>query len=139
MTSGGQRHRVVVADDVADVRLLLVTTLELDGQFEVVGEAGDGNAAITLARTLQPEAVVLDLVMPTMDGLSAIPAIRSAAPGVSVVVLTAMDQPEMSEAALARGAHACLGKAVAFYGLVPVLRSLLVAPHTAVEGRLPVN
>ena len=123
-----ERHRVVLADDVADVRLLLATTLELDGRFEVVGEAADGADAIATARRLQPDAVVLDLVMPTMDGLSAIPEIRAAAPGCRVVVLTAMDEADLAEAALLRGAHACLGKTLAFYELVPVLQGLLETP-----------
>ena len=122
------RHRVVLADDVADVRLLLATTLELDGAFEVVGEAADGVEAIATARSLQPDVVVLDLVMPRVDGLSAIPEIRAAAPGCRVVVLTAMDDMDLAEAALVRGAHACLGKGVAFYDLVPVLHGLLQTP-----------
>ena len=125
---GDARHRVVIADDVADVRLLLATTLELDGTFEVVGEAADGGAVVELVSALQPDIVLLDLVMPRMDGLSAIPEVRAASPGCRVVVLTAMDQVEMAEAALTRGAHACLNKSVAFYELVPVLQSLMSRP-----------
>jgi DNA-binding NarL/FixJ family response regulator len=122
------RYRVVVADDVADVRLLLTTTLELEGRFEVVAEAQDGVEAVTQVRLFEPDAVVLDLVMPRMDGLSALPEIRAASPGCRVVVLTALDQPEMAEAALVRGAHAWLGKSMAFYELAPVLLSLLERP-----------
>lgn len=126
---GDSQHRVVIADDVADVRLLLATTLELDRSFEVVGEAADGGAVVAMVAELQPDIVLLDLVMPRMDGLSAIPEIRAASPGCRVVVLTAMDEVEMAEAALVRGAHACLNKSVAFYELVPVLQSLMAQPR----------
>lgn len=62
--------------------------LELDGRFEVVGEAGDGLTGIELAEELQPDLVLLDLSMPKMDGLEALPEIRTKAPGTAVIIFS---------------------------------------------------
>jgi chemotaxis response regulator CheB len=58
-----------LADDMPDIRTLLRSTLQLDGRFDVVGEAGDGAAAIEVVSDVQPDAVVLDLAMPALGGL----------------------------------------------------------------------
>lgn len=99
--------RTLVVDDDPDVRLLVRLNLEVGGRFEVVGEAGDGAEAVQLAYDVQPDVVLLDLQMPVMGGLEAIPAIRRCAPGARVVVLSGT---ESREAAQACGAHAYLKK-----------------------------
>ena len=127
--------RVVLADDTPDVRMLLRSTLQLDGRFEVVGEAGDGHAVIQLAGDTRPDAVVLDLSMPALHGLDTIPHLRSTAPEAHIVVLSAFDSAHMAEEALARGAAAYLEKASAFAELGDVLAGLCspaaAAPTTA--------
>jgi chemotaxis response regulator CheB len=87
------RWRVLVVDDNSHIRDLVRYNLEADGRFEVVGEAGDGERAIRLAADLQPDAVVLDVAMPAMNGLDALPLIRRAVgPDIVAVLLSALDQ-----------------------------------------------
>lgn len=118
--------RVVVADDFADMRHLLRVTLERSGRFEVVGEAGDGAQAITLAKELTPDIVLLDLSMPVLSGIEALPRIREASPATKVVVLSGLDRAQMESEALAVGAVGYLEK-----GLRP---SELVDELLAVAG-----
>jgi DNA-binding NarL/FixJ family response regulator len=81
--------RVIVADDEPDVRLLLRLQLQGVEGVEVVGEAGDGNQAVELCRSLQPDAIVMDLLMPRMMGIEAIEKLRSEFPDLGVVAYTA--------------------------------------------------
>jgi DNA-binding NarL/FixJ family response regulator len=98
--------RVLVADDSEDMRELLRASLHAYGDFEVVGEAATGAEAVELTRTMEPEVVILDLSMPVMGGLAALPAIREAAPGTRVVVLSAYSKDEFEDAASRLGAQA---------------------------------
>jgi DNA-binding NarL/FixJ family response regulator len=87
--NGGGQIRVVIADDESDVRLLLRIQLELEG-FEIAGEATDGRAAIELCRDAQPDVVILDLLMPGVNGFEAIPTLRRQYPEVAIVAYTAV-------------------------------------------------
>jgi two-component system, NarL family, nitrate/nitrite response regulator NarL len=89
MPEGDDAIRVVIADDEADVRLLLRIQLEQEG-FEIVGEATDGRSAIECCDETQPDAVVLDLLMPGVNGFEAIPVLRRRHPGVAIVAYTAV-------------------------------------------------
>jgi PAS domain S-box-containing protein len=102
--------RVLLADDTASVRLLLRGTLEASDAFEVVGEAGDGAQAVEMARALQPDMVLLDLAMPVLGGMDAIPRIRSCAPDARVVVVSGYAPDRMGSQAVAVGATAFLEK-----------------------------
>jgi PAS domain S-box-containing protein len=102
--------RVLVADDTATVRLLLRRTLESSKAFEVVGEAADGAQAVDLAETLQPDIVLLDLSMPVLGGMEAIPRIRRCAPDARVVVLSGFAPDRMGSQAVEVGATAFLEK-----------------------------
>jgi PAS domain S-box-containing protein len=102
--------RVLVADDTATVRLLLRRTLEASKAFEVVGEAADGAEAVDLAESLQPDMVLLDLSMPVVGGMEAIPRIRRCAPATRVVVLSSFTPEQMGDRAVAEGAAAFLEK-----------------------------
>jgi response regulator RpfG family c-di-GMP phosphodiesterase len=82
--------RVMLVDDVADLRLLLGSLFKAYPGVEVVAEAADGEQAVTLAARHQPDLVVLDLAMPVLDGASALPRLREVAPHSRVVVLTAV-------------------------------------------------
>ena len=96
-------------DDHPLTRDALAKLLE-QGGFDVVGQAGDGHEAIELARRMQPNLVLLDLSMPALDGLSALPRLREAAPQCEVVVLTASGTEENLLAAIHGGAAGYLLK-----------------------------
>jgi DNA-binding NarL/FixJ family response regulator len=82
--------RIVVTDDHAVVRQGLRMFLELDPELEVVGEAANGAEAVALAKALQPDVVLMDLLMPVMDGITAIGKLREEAPEVEVIALTSV-------------------------------------------------
>ena len=97
--------KVLIAEDSAPVRDLLRHSLELDGRFSVVAEAEDGERAVRMAAEFQPDAVVLDVAMPTMNGLDALPLIRKATgENVVAVVLSALDPRTTAAQAQALGA-----------------------------------
>jgi response regulator NasT len=100
--------RVIIADDESIIRLDLRKTLEAGGHT-VVGEAGDGETALNLARTLKPDIAILDIKMPVMDGLDAAKAIT--AEGIApVVLLTAYSEPELIARAREAGVFGYLVK-----------------------------
>lgn len=80
---------IVVADDEPDVRLLLRLQLQGIPGIQVVGEAGDGLQALDQCRSLRPDAVVMDLLMPKMMGIEAIERLQQELPGIGVVAYTA--------------------------------------------------
>lgn len=82
--------RVLIVDDHQVVRQGLRMFLKLDPEIEIVGEAGDGNAALEQARKLRPDVVLMDLLMPVMDGITATQAIRRELPDVEVLALTSV-------------------------------------------------
>src|SRR5205085_9807530 len=82
--------RILIADDHSIWRQGLRIFLELDPELQVVGEAANGAEAVRLAGQLKPDVVLMDLLMPIMDGMAATAAIRSALPDTQVVVLTGM-------------------------------------------------
>jgi NarL family two-component system response regulator LiaR len=96
--------RVLIADDHAVVRQGLRMFLGTDPELEVVGEARDGAEALQMARRLQPDVVLMDLLMPVMDGVQATAAIRREAPGVEVVALTSVLEDAMVVDAVRAGA-----------------------------------
>jgi PAS domain S-box-containing protein len=102
--------RVVVIDDSEDLRLFLRLALDSHPAFEVVGEAGDGRAGVQCCDEVQPDLVLLDLSMPVMDGLEALPLIRSAVPDARVVVLSGFDAAALGNDVRTAGAHAFVEK-----------------------------
>ena len=123
--------RVLIADDTPDIRMLLRTTLEADGRFEVVGEAADGGQAIEVAGATLPDVVVLDLAMPVMDGLQAIGPILETSPESKIVILSGFNSAEMAPEALDRGAHAYLEKGVSGPQVVDALLQVAGVPAEA--------
>lgn len=113
------RPRVLVAEDEALIRMDLVELLEEEG-YEVVGQAGDGAAAIDLAKQLKPDLVVMDVKMPKMDGITA--AEQIAADRIApVVMLTAFSQRELVEKAREAGAMAYVVKPFDASDVVPAI------------------
>lgn len=102
--------RIVIVDDHAVVRQGLRMFLELDPELVVVGEAADGREAIQRVAELRPDVVLMDLLMPVMDGVTAIPAIRREAPGVEVVALTSVLEDASVVGAVRAGATGYLLK-----------------------------
>ena len=110
MTPTSRPIRVLVADDTPTVRLLLRRTLEASEAFEVVGEAADGAQAVDMAATLKTDMVLLDLSMPVLGGMEAIPRIRRCAPGARVVVLSGFTPDHKASEAVEVGAAAFIEK-----------------------------
>ncbi|GAA1519389.1 response regulator transcription factor [Dactylosporangium maewongense] len=102
--------RVVVVDDDALVRAGLAMVLGGDPELELVGEAGDGVAAVQVVRASHPDVILMDIRMPRMDGLAALEALRAGGVPGAVVVLTTFDTDEHVLRALRLGAHGFLLK-----------------------------
>jgi PAS domain S-box-containing protein len=119
--------RVLVVDDAEDIRTLLRLRLMRASGVEVVGEAGDGVEAVALATALEPDVVLLDMAMPRMDGLEALPLIRAAVPGVRVVVLSGFDEGTMRDRALEAGADRYLVKGGDMDALLAAIEDLTAA------------
>ena len=134
--AGGPRRRVVVAEDEAIIRLDVVEILTEAG-FDVVGEAGDGEAAVRLVEESEPDLVVMDVKMPVMDGITAAERIGRAriAP---VVLLTAFSQRELVDRAREAGAMAYVVKPFSAADLLPAVEIAIsrFAEITALEDEV---
>jgi DNA-binding NarL/FixJ family response regulator len=107
--SGLMEERILIVDDHPLTLEALASLLRQHG-FDVVGQATDGEEAISMASELEPDLVLLDLTMPGMDGLTALPRLREATPSSEVVVLTASGTEENLLAAIRAGAAGYLLK-----------------------------
>mgnify|MGYP000848215440 CR=1 FL=1 len=125
-----EKIRVLIVDDHAVVRQGLRAFLELQDAppalpIEIAGEATNGAQAVELARRLQPDVVLLDLVMPEMDGIAATPQIIAASPRARVLILTSFGEEDKVFPAIRAGAHGYLLKDIPPNDLVHAVR----APH----------
>ncbi|MBZ0298452.1 MAG: response regulator transcription factor [Anaerolineae bacterium] len=82
--------RILIVDDHAVVRQGLRMFLDLDGELEVIGEAENGQQAVQMAHTLQPDVILMDLLMPVMNGIEAITTIKQALPAIELIALTSV-------------------------------------------------
>ena len=119
-----------LVDDVPELRELIRFGMEDDPQFEVVGEAGDGRSALEGISQTHPAAVLLDLSMPDMNGLEAIPEIRSRQPEIAIVILSGLSADRMARQATDRGADGYVEKGTPISELREVTRRA-VAERTA--------
>jgi PAS domain S-box-containing protein len=118
-------RRILIVDDAEDIRMLLRMRLARHDMLDVVGEAVDGVDAVDQARELQPHLVLLDMAMPRMDGLQALPLIRAAVPDVRVIVLSGFNQGTLEQEALAAGADRYIVKGGSMRELLEIIESLL--------------
>ena len=101
---------VLVVDDHALFAEALMLTLGIEQRIEVVGSASSGLEAVSLAEALRPDVVLMDLHMPSMDGIEATRRVRKVSPASRVVIVTAARVREIAAQALAAGAERCLTK-----------------------------
>ena len=104
--------RVVIVDDTPDLRSLIALALRRHGGYDVVGQAGNGHDAITTVESTQPDLVLLDIAMPIMDGLEALPLIKQVCARATVVMLSGFGAAEMTEKAVSKGADGYIQKGV---------------------------
>ncbi len=114
--------RVLLVDDHMVVRSGLSTVLSVYDDLKLVGEAGDGEEAIRLCERLQPDVILMDLLMPKMDGVTAIKAIKTRWPQIQIIALTSFKEKEYVEGALKAGANGYLLKDVSAEELVNAVR-----------------
>ncbi|WP_183095056.1 ATP-binding protein [Nocardioides stalactiti] len=119
------RVRVLIVDDTPDIRLLLRMSLERYPAFRVVGEAGNGLEAHARAREEPPDVVLLDLAMPVMDGLAALPGLRRIVPRATIIVLSGFGADRMAERALSAGADGYLQKGASPTTIVEYVSALV--------------
>jgi DNA-binding NarL/FixJ family response regulator len=122
--SADSKIRVFLVDDVPELRLLVRLTLEEDPDIEVVGEASNGRDGVEGVADTSPDVVLLDLSMPDMDGLEAIPLMRERAPGSRLVVLSGHEAGRVSLEALDQGATRYINKASDLGTVVQVVRDV---------------
>ncbi len=96
--------RVLIVDDHSVVRTGLKVFLDLQPDMEVVGEAADGSEGVAMARRLEPDVILMDLLMPNMDGITAIGRIKAERPGTEIVTMTSFIEEDKVTAALEAGA-----------------------------------
>jgi PAS domain S-box-containing protein len=121
--SGVRQLRIVLADDHIVMRQGLAGLLRLEPDFEVAGEASDGEAAVGLVRELRPDVVVMDVSMPGMDGVEATRLIHREHPGVRVIGLSMFDSSERAAAMLEAGAVNYLAKSGPPEALIEAIRA----------------
>ena len=129
-----KKIRVLIADDHAVVRMGFVSLLESERDIAVSGEAGNGEEAVRLAVETQPDVVLMDLVMPKMDGAEATAAIRRANPATRVVLLTTFSTSDGISRALEAGADGALLKNADYAEVVEAIRAVAAGEtHIAPE------
>ena len=118
--------RVLICDDEPNYRFLLRAVLEPEGAV-IVGEAGDGRECVALAAELEPDYIVLDLNMPGMDGLTALPKLREVAPRAQVVVLSTAQPEEAADSVARLGARGFVHKPADIFAVPGELRRAVAA------------
>ncbi len=128
---------IVIVDDAAEVRQLMKTRLRVSGMFRVVGEGASGRDAVERARELAPALMLLDVSMPGVDGLEALPEVLKVSPGTRVVMFSGFEEQGLAEKAEELGASAFIEKSVSMDGLVDRLLSLVDRPPAPGAERPP--
>lgn len=124
--------KVLIVDDVADTRTNIRRLLDFEEDFEVIGEAGDGEEALKKARELLPDCILMDINMPRLDGIEATRLISMELPALVIVIMSVQGEQEYLEKAVLVGARGYLIKPFGSDELVATLRR---ACSLAAEGR----
>jgi DNA-binding NarL/FixJ family response regulator len=117
--------KIVVVDDDADFRQLLVTLVQLDPRLRVAGQAGDGEAALEIVRREAPTIVLMDLMMPGLDGLEATRHIKRVLPEIKVIMLSSVADQQHRRLAHDSGADVFVDKRDMVTTLLATIRSLV--------------
>jgi PAS domain S-box-containing protein len=125
----GQKYSVVLVDDSAEVRTLVRRRLELSGHFEVVAEGADGDEAIGLVHRHEPALLLLDVSMPTADGIDALPAVLALSPDTKVVIFSGFESAGLAERVLEQGATDFVEKSIQLDELPDRLLRALGSPR----------
>ena len=125
---------VLLVDDEEDIRYLATMQLQRVGGFEVVGEAGDGIEAVQMAARLQPSAILLDVMMPRMDGHAALPELLRVSPRSMIVMVSALSAASQAAPAISAGAFAYVEKEQMATGLGELLADHLGRFRRALDG-----
>jgi len=131
LSRGLRQIRVVLCDDMPELREILREMLAEDRMVAIVGEADNGRDCVRLIAQLQPDVVLLDLSMPDMDGLEAIPQISRVAPRTRIIVVSGFDGNRIGDVALRLGAHRYIEKGAQLQEVSSAVRE---ARETSSEG-----
>jgi NarL family two-component system response regulator LiaR len=118
-----KKIRIMLVDDHAVVRSGLGAFLSVNPELELVGEAENGEQAVVRAGILKPDVILMDLMMPVMDGVSATAAIKKQNPGIQVIALTSYEEDELVQNALKAGAIGYLMKNISARELAAAIRA----------------
>jgi len=124
--------RIMLVDDHAVVRSGLSAFLTVNPDLELVGEAENGEQAVIRANLLKPDVILMDLMMPVMDGVAATRAIKQQNPAIQIVALTSFQEDELVQSAMKAGAVGYLMKNVS-------ARDLAAAIHSAKQGKMTLS
>ena len=127
--------KVLIADDHAIVRMGLAALMEFEKDIEIIGQADDGNEAVAQALKLQPDVVIMDLMMPAKDGVSATAELHEKCPAAKVILLTSFGTSDGIAHALEAGASGALLKNSAEAELIPAIRRVF-AGETCISDEI---
>ncbi len=116
--------RILIADDNPLVRSAIRLLLESHPDWIICGEAANGFEAVEQAAALKPDVILLDIAMPELDGLTAVPLIRQRAPETQIIILTLHESLDMARTAALKGATVYIAKSLITDALVPAIESL---------------
>ena len=128
-----KKIRIIIADDHAVMRMGLIALFDTVGEFEVVAEAADGEEAVELATRYRPDIIIMDLVMPILDGVSATEKIAKSCPGVHVLLLTTYGSSDGIARALDAGASGAVLKSASNDELIAAIKAV-AAGQKSISG-----
>lgn len=107
-----EKKTVLIVDDAIFMRIIMKKMIDLDGRCQVVGEAVNGYEAIELAKTLQPDIMTMDIVMPECDGVSAIKKILEVSPNTKIIMVSSVGNYKIVQESIEQGAYDYLVKPI---------------------------